>query len=208
VSAGAAFDRRRTSGWRPVLLVTTAALAAVVASAAVAAQTPSGCTDISDQPPSYNGIQFSAAIQYNIFVNFLGTPSPIGCADCHTTAMGSQFPSGNLDLDPQDDPPPYTNIVNVPADADPSLTYVVPKHPERSLLFWKVNCSNPVSGVQMPYLGYPDGMTTLTTYQMAQIWDWIAEGAPVQTTDGIFLGTFDIRGLFVDKIFASGFEGP
>ena len=43
---------------------------------------------------------------------------------------------------------------------------------------------------------------------MAQIWDWIAEGAPVDTTDGVFHGTFDIRGLFVDKIFANGFEAP
>lgn len=60
----------------------------------------------------------------------------------------------------------------------------------------------------MPSDGYPTGSTTLTTYQMAQLWDWIAEGAPVATTDGIFRGTFDIRGLFIDKIFADGFEAP
>ncbi len=174
----------------------------------LSAQTPSGCIDISDQPPSYNGIQFAAAIQANIFVNFESFPSTAGCADCHTTAMGTQAPSGNLDLDPQDDSPPYVNIVNVPSNRTPSLTYVVPKHPERSLLFWKVNCANPTSGEQMPYEGYPNGSTTLTTYQMAQIWDWIAEGAPVDTTDGVFQSTFEIRGLFIDKVFANGFELP
>jgi hypothetical protein len=200
-------ERRRAARRRLACVALAAALMADISQRA-SAQTPSGCTDISSEPPAYSGIQFAAAIQANIFINFLSPPSAAGCADCHTTAMGTQFPSGNLDLDPQDDPPPYENIVNVPAYNAPDLTYVVPGHPERSLLFWKVNCSDPVSGGQMPYQGYPDGMTTLTTYQMAQIWDWIAEGAPVQTTDGIFLGTFDIRGLFIDKIFANGFEGP
>jgi len=179
-----------------------------IASAPLAAQTPSGCIDITDQPPSYNGIQFAAAVQSNIFTNFESFPNTAGCADCHTTNMGTQTPSGNLDLDALDDPPPYTNIVNIPSYDEPDVIYVVPKHPERSLLFWKVNCADPVIGVQMPFQGYPNGMTTLSTYQMAQIWDWIAEGAPVDTTDGVFQGTFDIRGLFIDKIFASGFESP
>lgn len=178
------------------------------ASALAVTQTPDGCIDISDQPESYNNIQFAAAIQSNIFVNFESFPNTAGCADCHTTAGGTQTPSGSLDLDPQDDPPPYENIVNVASPRTPALIYVVPNHPERSLLFWKVNCANPVNGDQMPYQGYPDGKTTLTTYQMAQIWDWIAEGAPVDTTDGIFRSTFDIRGLFIDKIFANGFESP
>ena len=118
------------------------------------------------------------------------------------------MPAGELDLDPLDDPPPYDNIVNVKSKANPLLTYVVPKHPEQSLLFWKVNCQHPVVGGQMPSDGYPDGKTVLTTYQMAQLWDWIAEGAPVAPTDGVFQSTFDIRGLFIDKIFANGFESP
>ncbi len=197
-------DRRRPAG--SVLLLAAILVSAI--SVRVLAQTPSGCIDITDQPPAFSGIQFSAAIQSNIFVNFLSFPSTAGCADCHTTNLGSQMPSGNLDLDPLDDPPPYENIVNVPADQDSSLTYVVPNHPERSLLFWKVNCTYPVTGGQMPSDGYPTGSTTLSNYQMAQIWDWIAEGAPVLPTDGVFRGTFDIRGLFVDEIFRSSFEGP
>ena len=120
--------------------------------------------------------------------------------------MGTQEPSGDLDLDSNDDPPPYLNIVNVASPMYSSYTYVVPNHPERSLLFLKVNCANPGAGGQMPQDGYPTGSTVLTTSQMAQLWDWIAEGAPVAPTDGVFQGTLDIRGLFVDKIFANGFE--
>jgi hypothetical protein len=198
-------NRRRTAAW--VLLATTA-LPAGMASAQLGVPEPSGCIDISGQPPSFSNIQFAAAIQSNIFVDFLSPPNQAGCADCHTTAMDSQAPSGHLDLDPQDDPPPYENIINVPAFENTSYAYVVPGHPERSLLFWKVNCSDPVVGKQMPSDGYPTGSTTLTTYQMAQIWDWIAEGAPVDATDGIFQGTFDIRGLFIDEMFANGFESP
>jgi len=186
-----------------------AALAMIfVSTAPLSAQTPSGCIDITDQPPAYADIQYAAAIQSNIFVNFESFPNTAGCADCHTTNLGTQSPAGGLDLDPLDDPPPYDNIVNVASATNDSLTYVVPKHPERSLLFWKVNCSHPGVGGQMPSDGYPTGSTTLTTYQMAQLWDWIAEGAPVSPTDGVFQGTFDIRGLFVDKIFASGFQSP
>ena len=185
---------RRLAAWSIVF--------ASIVSAPLSAQTPSGCIDISDQPPSYSGIEFAAAIQTNIF------NAPQGCADCHTTSMGTQSPSGQLDLDAGDDPPPYANVVNVASPMYSGYTYVVPKHPERSLLFLKVNCAHPGAGSQMPKDGYPTGSTVLTTYQMAQLWDWIAEGAPVQTTDGIFQGTFDIRGLFVNKIFANGFESP
>ena len=181
---------------------------ALIVSAPLPAQTPSGCIDITDQPPAYADIQYAAAIQSNIFVNFESFPNTAGCADCHTTALGTQLPAGRLDLDPLDDPPPYDNIVNVASQKNPALIYVVPKHPERSLLFWKVNCAHPVAGNQMPSDGYPTGNTILSTYQMAQLWDWIAEGAPVSPTDGVFQGTFDIRGLFVDKIFANGFESP
>lgn len=198
--------RGRLSGWGRRLNLIVVAYAACVASVCADTPAPSGCSDISAQPPTYSGIEFGSAIQANIFVNFLPFPGMAGCADCHTTNMGTQTPSGNLDLDPQDTSPPYDNIVGVPSFDDSTIQYVVPKHPEQSLIFWKVNCANPVVGSQMPYEGYPDGMTTLTPYQMAQLWDWIAEGAPVAATDGVFRGTFDIRGLFIDDIFNNGFE--
>jgi hypothetical protein len=207
MSAWAASHRRRAASWTVLVAAFASGAAGLMASLpARSGVAPSGCTPIDYVPPTYSGIEFGAAIQQNIFVNFLSLPAAAGCADCHTTNMGSMTPTGNLDLDPADDPPPYTNLINVASYDDPSLTYVVPNHPELSLLFWKVNCADPVQGVQMPFQGYPDGMTTLTAYQQALIWDWIAEGAPLNTTDGIFKGTFDIRGFVTDEIFSSGFD--
>ena len=114
-------------------------------------------------------------------------------------------PAGNLDLDPSepDEPSPYGNIVNVLSDEVANLQYVVPNHPEQSFLFMKVNCDNPPSGSRMPLDGYAGG---LTPQQQAVIYDWIAGGASVEPTNTIFRGTFDIRGFFVDEIFASGFQ--
>ena len=98
-------------------------------------------------------------------------------------------PSGNLDLS---DGISWFNLVNVPSDEDAGLTYVVPGHPEQSLLFQKINCDSPVVGSRMPY-GFPTG--TLSAEQQALIWDWIAAGAPVGITDGIFRNGFDLRGF-------------
>lgn len=197
---------QRLPRWLVVLVAVASAVTASIASQSMAgtAAVPTGCTDISATPPSYSGIQFGAGIE-GIFTNFNGLGQ--GCADCHTTAMGTQTAAGFLDLDPADAPSPYANLINVPSPDDPSLTYVVPNHPERSLLFWKVNCTEPGTGGRMPLDGYPDGMT-LSLYQQALIWNWIAEGAPSGTTNGIFRDTFDIRGLFIDGIFQNGFEIP
>ena len=74
----------------------------------------------------------------------------------------------------------------------PELTYVIPGHPERSLLFQKVNCDTPPEGTRMPFNNYAGG---LSVEQQALIYDWIAAGAPVGTTDAIFRGTFDPRGF-------------
>ena len=53
-----------------------------------------------------------------------------GCADCHTSAMHTQIPAGNLDLDPSESPSPYVNLINVVSAEDPSLIYVVPNRPD------------------------------------------------------------------------------
>jgi hypothetical protein len=171
------------------LVCTSAGLSATI-TFSVAAVAPSGCTSISGVPPIYSGIEYGAAIQ-GLFDNFLTSGGSAGCADCHT-ASGGGPPSGNLDLT---DGVSWAHLFNVPSDEDPSLTYVVPNHPEQSLLFQKVNCDTPGVGVRMPYLGYPDGTTTLTPDQQALIYDWIAEGAPVDTTDGVFRDGFDLRGF-------------
>lgn len=191
--------RKRTS----CVALALAAIFSVEATPVIAAVPPSGCTPIDYLPPIYSGIQFGAAIE-GIFTDFNGQGN--GCADCHTSAMHTQIPAGNLDLDPSESPSPYVNLINVVSAEDPSLIYVVPNDPERSLLFQKVNCNTPGVGARMPYDGYPDGMTTLTPYQQALIYDWIAEGAPAGTTNGVFRGTFDVRGFVSDEIFAGGFE--
>ncbi len=60
-----------------------------------------------------------------------------------------QGAAGNLDLDASETSS-YGDLVNVPSDEDPSIMYVVPNHPEQSLLFQKINCDNPAVGDRMP----------------------------------------------------------
>ncbi|HZP66864.1 MAG TPA: hypothetical protein VFB32_11195 [Rudaea sp.] len=189
-------DASRVRNGRPrrrTVLVLAAAVASGLAgltlAPARAGVAPSGCTSIADVPPIYSGIQYGAAIQ-GIFDNFLSNGGMAGCVDCHTSPASGA--SGHLDLT---DGASWAHLVDVPSNEDSTLIYVVPGHPEQSLLFQKVNCDTPGVGVRMPYQGYPDGMTTLTPDQQALIYDWIAEGAPAGTTDGIFRGTFDIRGF-------------
>lgn len=150
---------------------------------------PSGCTSIANVPVATT-ISYGAAIQHGIFQDFNGMAQ--GCADCHTSGMGVQVPSGGLDLDPTESPSPYVNLVNVESADYPGMKYVVPGHPEQSLLFWKVNCDAPVFGARMPLSNYGGG---LSAEQQAEIYDWIAEGAPAGTTDAIFRGNFDLRGF-------------
>ena len=178
---------------------TRATLALVFGSAlscacgALHAAAPGGCTSIQDVAPIYGGIQFGAAIE-GIFTNYNGSGN--GCADCHTTNGGATMPTGDLDLDPADSPSPYRNLINVQSPWYPGYVYVVPNHPEQSLLFMKVDCDDPGgnggAGARMPLDNYAGG---LTAQQIALIYDWIAEGAPAGTTDGIFRNGFDIRGF-------------
>jgi hypothetical protein len=159
-------------------------MAALAVSRPVTSQPPSGCTSIYDVAPIYGGIQYGAVVQ-GMFDDFDGMGS--GCTMCHFTPPPT--PSGNLELS---DGVSWYNLVNVASDEDPSLTYVVPGHPEQSLLFQKINCDSPAVGSRMPY-GFPTG--TLSAEQQALIWDWIAAGAPVSITDGVFRNGFDFRGI-------------
>lgn len=160
----------------------SAALTASIASRA--APPPSGCTSIAQVAPVYSGIQYGAAIQ-GLFDDFNGMN--VGCTMCHFTPP--PMPSGNLNLD---DGVSWFGLVNVASWEDSSLTYVVPGHPEQSLLFQKINCDVPPVGARMPY-GFPSD--TLTPQQQALVWDWIAAGAPTGITDGVFRNGFETRGL-------------
>jgi hypothetical protein len=157
-------------------------LASTVASSQT---TPSGCTSIEGVAPVFSGIQYGAVVQ-GLFDDFNGMN--VGCTMCHFTPPPT--PSGNLNLD---DGVSWGHLVSVPSKEDASILYVEPGHPERSLLFQKINCDVPAGGgSRMPY-GFPSD--TLTAQQQAVIWDWIAAGAPVGTTDGVFRDGFDLRGF-------------
>lgn len=168
------------------------AFASLAVSGASFAVSPSGCTSIQNVAPIYSGIEFGAAIE-GIFTDFNGKGN--GCADCHTTNGGTTSPTGELDLDPADSPSPYKNLIGVQSPLYSGYTYVVPNHPEQSLLYMKVDCDEPPyypTSQRMPLNNYAGG---LTMQQIALIYDWIAEGAPSGTTDGIFRNGFDIRGF-------------
>jgi hypothetical protein len=176
------------------LLGATGALAGAMLPVPANGSAPSGCTSIAAVPPTFSGIQYGAAI-VGIFTNYSDTGA--GCADCHTTNNGTTFPSGSLSLDPGDSPSPYVNLLGVDGQGasspnHPGYVYVVPNHPEQSFLFLKVACDSPGAGLRMPLNNYAGG---LSVEQIALIYDWIAEGAPAGTTDGIFRGTFDLRGF-------------
>jgi len=142
----------------------------------------SGCTNLDAQPPtfavSYQAIQF--IFQDN------------GCTDCHEGHIAcdpdgpTAFPSAGMDLCPGVS---WFNIVRVSSSQDNSLTRVVPNQPLASLLFSKVHCDEPFIGSRMP-LGFPQ----LSDYDQSLIYDWIAGGAPLGTTDTIFRGEFEPRG--------------
>lgn len=172
----------RTRGRRYAWAILVCMLA--VFSTARTQTAPSGCTDISSVPPMYSGIQYGAAIQ-GLFNDF----GAGACTDCHTSNGGTMTPAGHLDLD---NGVSYLHLVGVPSYEDAALFYVVPNHPEQSLLFQKINCDTPAIGVRMPF-GFPSD--TLNPDQQALIYDWIAEGAPVGTTDGVFRNGFDPRGF-------------
>ncbi len=185
-------DENGTSKWPRWPIAVAAIVSAVAAVALVSTSStasnvvPSGCTSIQDVPPIYGGIEYGAAIQ-GLFDNFLTNGGTAGCVDCHIDPASQA--AGHLDLT---DGNSWRDLVKVPSNEDSGIVYVVPNHPDQSLLFQKINCTNPAVGVQMP-LDYPAG--TLSPEQQALIYDWIAEGAPVGTTDGIFRNGFDIRGF-------------
>lgn len=176
------------------------AVAAVAVPSTSAQVVATSCTDISQIPVQYE-LSYGAAIQSGIFHDYDGMGN--GCDQCHTG--GFDAASGNLDLDALDTPSPYANLINVESALYPGRIYVVPNHPEQSLLFQKINCAVTGAGDQMPQ---DNAFGGLTAYQQALIYDWIAAGAPSDTMDVLFRSTFDIRGFFIDEVFGNGFEQP
>ncbi|MCC7254326.1 MAG: hypothetical protein IT467_00150 [Dokdonella sp.] len=146
---------------------------------------PATCTRIADIPANY-AIAYGAAIQ-GLFDDYATNGGSAGCVDCHFTPPPQ--PSGNLDLSPGLS---WGHLVGVPSALDPTQVYVVPGHPELSLLFRKVNCDAPGVGGRMPLNGYGGG---LLPEQQALIYDWIANGALPGTSNTVFRDGFEIRGF-------------
>ena len=113
--------------------------------------------------PTFNPNATFANIQTMIF--------DTTCRDvnCHTGA----FPANNLSLDPAVAYDQLVNVtpVNFPAAQD-GLLRVDPGHPDKSLLFIKVDGPPPQYGAPMP-----SGKPPLSADQIQLIRDWIAQGA-------------------------------
>ncbi len=109
-----------------------------------------------DTPPAPGTL---AQLQADIF-------SPI-CAQCHT---GGGAPEG-LRLDSEQSS--YDSLVNQPSGQQPSVLRVAPGDPEGSYLLRKLEGADGIDGGQMPL-----GMSPLSATRIAQVRDWIENGAP------------------------------
>jgi hypothetical protein len=132
------------------------------------------CDSIDAVPVTFT-VSYQSAIQGIFNAN---------CVACHTNTADSP-PPADLSLDPGLS---WSQIVNHSSSQDVSLTRVVPNRPDISLLYHKVNCALPDIGARMPY-----GGPYLSVEDQALIHDWIAGGAPPDTTDTIFRSGFEIR---------------
>lgn len=151
-----------------VMLFSAFALVSTCAHAA-----PTGCDSIASVPITWN-IDYATDIQ-NLFSE--------RCSNCHVDHGGS--PDGDLDLDPEFS---YDNLVGGPSNSATGGTLVIPGDPLNSVLYQKINCSQPDSGVRMPR-----ARPVLPLADQALIYDWIMLGAPRLPTDFIFASGFEPR---------------
>ena len=104
------------------------------------------------------------------------------CANCHVAHAGQ--PLAGLDLNA---PFSFNNLWFQP-DTTLSIYLVQPYAPEDSLLFRKINCSQP--GPLSHSASMPLGRPALPAVLQARVYDWIKAGAP----------------LLQERFFASGLE--
>lgn len=134
---------------------------------------PTQCDSIASVPITWN-IDYATDIQ-GLFNE--------RCSNCHVDHAGS--PDANLDLDPKWS---YDNLVGSPSSSPTGGTLVIPGDPGNSVLFQKINCGVPDSGVRMPR-----ARPVLPLADQALIYDWIMLGAPRLPTDFIFASGFELR---------------
>ncbi len=132
-----------------------------------------GCDDLSGTP-----INFNVSWQLDIKPMFNELISPTGrCTSCHSGTSGA----AGLDLSDQNIDAIYKIVGGV----------VTAGSPLGSVLFGKVNCSQPDGGSQMPLAGDP-----LTIVQRELIYDWIEQGAygeDPESVDGAIFRDFMFR---------------
>lgn len=93
------------------------------------------------------------------------------CTQCHT---GSAAPEG-LRLDSEQIS--FDSLVEQPSSQQPELLRVDPGAPDQSYLVRKLEGDETIDGQQMPF-----GLSPLSSEQIAQVRDWIANGAPREGT--------------------------
>ncbi len=96
------------------------------------------------------------------------------CAPCHTTSSGIGITQGTLDMTSK--ATAYASLVNVAAAGSACAgqgTRVVPGNPGTSILYLKVNLTDPAPcGAKMPF-----GLAALPQSEVNSIRDWIQQGA-------------------------------
>lgn len=120
---------------------------------------PSGC-DVLDPAPLNAAVEFES-IQA-IFTGGVGQEAR--CTTCHSPNV-----SAGLSLAPENS---FAALVNVDSSQDPTIKRVAPFSADTSLLFRKVNCTNPGVGLRMPR-----GRPPLSLDEQRLIRDWINQGA-------------------------------
>lgn len=157
--------RSRSSCAFAVLVLVCAVL---IPSGLVSAGTPpSGCADISGVAP-FTQIRYTQL--QSIFDVLVMQPNGNLEAQCTSCHRGSSGPAG-LGLGAGFS---YANLVGIPSGQVSGILRVDPGNPIGSLLFQKLNCTDPFFGVPMP----PD-TPTISITQQALFYDWIRLGAPL-----------------------------
>ena len=95
--------------------------------------------------------------------------------NCHTSTKPQEL----LDLQ---SPGVVARLLNVPAIEEPTLMLIDPKAPARSYILYKVQLTQPPSGMQMPAswssLGIEQAAPPLSSAQLACLQQWVfAEAA-------------------------------
>lgn len=145
-----------------------------------------GCDSLATEPVNYR-VVFEDDIQ-PYFGGVLGSPINPRCETCHVTVT-----NGDMNLAPIN---VLTNLLGIDGSGQQSPNYpflrIAPGHPERSLLFLRINCNDaPDTGGRMPP-GSEGGINDPEFLHFeALVHDWIKSGAIMSGSDRVFQAGFD-----------------